>query len=197
MIVHAELGRRTEFLERELGPCLLVLKCFELTNRPVEQRRSIARQISRGEIERLAEIARRKFGLRATSEQFLRALYALDRAGSRKQALGLLYSLVESVRNTARISDASIDFRLVAGIVITGDQSGVAEQVLPEGSFAKRLAVVARTRKDEELTDACAELGNLIRAQESAGLLEPWQDVWEYVVLLGFQNLRCGADLSP
>lgn len=193
MILHAELGRRTEFLERELGPCLLVLKCFELARRPLEQLRAIARQISQGEIERLAEVARRGFGLRATSEQFLRALYALDRAGSRKQAVGLLYSMVESARDAARISEPSIDFRLVAGVVITGDQTGFAEQVLPEGSFAKRLAVVARTRKDGELSDACAELGTLIQAQEDAGLLEPWQDVWEYVVWRGFQDLRSGV----
>lgn len=182
------LLEQTKQLRKELGPCLLVVKCYELLGDAQGEGRVLARDVVRGEIERLAEMDKRRYSGAVLAEQFLRAIYSVEIAGQHEQALNLFRTLRERTAKGAKSTGITEleALLMVTAQVIVGDRTLC--DFVPAGTIVERLASAWATRTEEKLKNTVEELADLIASAEADGRIAPDQDGWLYILLRRLRN---------
>ena len=183
---HAALLRDTQKLEIELGPCLCLVKCYELLGDRSQEARRMAQFVLRGELERLGQIIDRGFGFSQRSEQFLRAIYALSLAGKKPHAESTLKRFLVDARNQYRqygVLSGLDAFRVAIAQVVSGSTSDDVCDILAPDSLGARLTVgwFSDSRLLQHLSD---DLDELIEAAENMGSASLSSDGWLYVLQL-------------
>ncbi len=185
----AKLRTEVEALERELGPCVLVAKCFELLGESDRARQVAALVISR-ETGDLAEMGRRKLSFHLLAEQFLRVLYALTVAGQRQQAVVVLRSFLDSARrhsSSGHILRADEALRLVTAHVLLNDRVVEIQELIARESFEGQLAAAWSTGRAADLAPFVRQLARTVDEGEKSGHVSASQDGWLYVLLRRLQ----------
>ena len=189
----AELRTEVDALECELGPCVLVAKCFELLDEPDRAKQVAALIVSR-ETADLAEMGRRKLTFRHLAEQYLRVLYALTLAGRREQAVVVLRSFRDSARRHSLSGHAlSGDeaLRLLTAHVLLNDRAVELQKLIARESFEGQLAAAWSTGRSTDLAAFVRQIARAVEQGEKAGHVSPSQDGWLYVLL---RHLRAAAE---
>jgi len=190
-----ELVEKARYLEQELGPCLLVVKCYDLLGERRAEIRQMASQVSRAEISRLAEMSQRGFGIGPMSEQFLRVIYAFQIAGESAQAMqsfkAFLAKVTPKIDSELRLSGLAA-LRLAVAAVIVGDrQSDLTDCLAPE-SFGAAIAHAWRSGSRQLLEPIADRLEDQIETAENEGQIAPWEEGWNYVLLRSLRDfLEC------
>ncbi|MBN1656505.1 MAG: hypothetical protein JXA30_22230 [Deltaproteobacteria bacterium] len=179
------LAEQTQFLQREIGSCLLVVKCYELLENAAEARR-IAGDVIRGEVERLAEMGKRSFPFLHISEQFLRVVYALEVSGDRLTAKSFYKSFYEAavkrVLETGPLYEPEAHRLVVAQVVLDEKNTNVLKLLLPE-SMEWRISKAWSSEDRSTLGSCIEEIEFIITASEVDGSISPIQDGWLYILL--------------
>jgi len=191
----SRLEERAAFLERELGPCLLVLKCRELLGMSVNELRPLARLVVRGEVERLADARRRKVGVHGLCEHHVRAIYASDVAGYAPDRRVLLSSLLDTVKRHFEPGKLPDQLGLLmACAAIFAEDLTRALSLIPSGTAAASMLTALSSGDTVQLAAVVESLQQSILVAEDEAQLVPWDDVWVYVLL---RRLREKSTIVP
>lgn len=178
------LKERTAFLERELGPCLLVLKCRELLGHNEQELRPLAKLVVRGEIERLSEARRRKLGIRSLCEHHVRAVYASSLAGYSHDGRALFASLLDTLHRHCKPESVPANLALsVASAAVFAKDCSRGVSALSPGTPAASIVTAVSSGNDLQLSSVIESLRELILVAELESQIAPWDDVWVYVLL--------------
>jgi len=184
-VLRVEVGA----LERELGPCVLVAKCFELLDDP-DRAKEVAALIVSRETADLAEMGKRKLSFHHLAEQFLRVAYALTVAGQRQQAVVVLRSFRDSARRyclSGHVLGGDEALRLVTAHVLLQDRAVELQELIEPGSFEGQLAAAWSTGRAADLLPFVRQVACTVEQGEKAGRVSPSQDGWLYVLLRRLQ----------
>ena len=179
------LPQVTADLEKQLGPCVLVLRCYELLGDRPEETRKMAERIVLRELQNLSSIIRMAPRSTATAEQFLRTIYSLQMAHRLPEAQLAFTRFVASFRNTRPGTPFPIGaaFRMaVAAIILDRRDSGILN-ILRENSLPWRLARAWVSDSTGLLEEVFAEIEDAVLDEEDADRLHPWDDTWHYIIL--------------
>lgn len=188
---HDALLRETERLEQELGPCLLLVKCYELLgDRPAVARKT-AQHVLRGELDRLGRVIDKGFGFSQRSEQFLRAIYALSVAGQDIHATSTFTRFLLDARDLVHRQGALSGedaFRTAIGQVIVASHAENAITLLAPDSLGAWLLRAWWSGSTDELREFADQIDDLIEAAENDGVASPSNDGWLYILQIRLSN---------
>ena len=180
-----ELSDETAFIEKELGPCVLLIKCYELLQR-TEDAKAMAQQLSRMELDALGQMIERKVSMGATSEQFLRTIYTFEVAKMPQQVDPIFKAFVQAAQQSVKTEglwDHLRAFRIAVAQVLAKDKSHELEAQLAADSFGA-FVVRAWSLGTREALEQCIEaLEDIVEVAENKDRLAPWDDVWQYILL--------------
>ena len=185
-----ELSQQTKFLEAELGPCVLVVKCYELLGRQSEAR-AMARQLTGAELDFLAQTIEKKLGYGFISEQFLRAIYVFGVAEMPQQITSLFRSFVETAKRSVKSEgmwDGLRAFRLAVGQIMARDYSSLSGIVVSE-CFGAAVSRAWLARSNDLMQQCLDDLQDAVDIAENDDVIAPWDDVWEYVLMVRIKRL--------
>ncbi len=180
----AKLVDETRVLHRELGPCVLVAKCYDLLD-DYEEAKRVAAKVAKRESTDLAEMDRRRFSYSHISEQFLRTIYAFERSGQHQQAQLALRSFRDIARshNSSGLSpDRTVASRLIIAHMLLNDTSPELLALIIGNSFERELASAWVTRDATSLSNILGRVTAQIAREEVEGGLAPTQDGWTYIL---------------
>jgi hypothetical protein len=194
-----ELSEETAFIEKELGPCVLLIKCYELLHRTGDAQ-AMAQQLSRMELDALGQMIDRKVTMGATSEQFLRTIYTFEVAKMQPQVDSIFKAFVQAAQRTVKTEGLWHNlraFRIAVAQVLARDRNHELEaQLAPDslGAFVVR-AWSAGTR---ETLEQCIEaLEDIVEVAENKDRLAPWDDVWQYILLARLRRAVPARNYEP
>ncbi|MEQ1886548.1 MAG: hypothetical protein ABL967_15900 [Bryobacteraceae bacterium] len=188
------LPQVTADLEKQLGPCVLVLRCHELLGDQPEETRRLAERIVLRELQNLSSMIRQAPGAASTAEQFLRTIYSLQMARRSSEALSAYQRFVSTFRKAAPATTIPIGaaFRIAVSTVILDRRDPEILNILSENSLPWRLSRAWASENADLLEEIFAEIEDAVLDQEDADRLHPWDDTWHYILLSRLERrLEC------
>lgn len=189
--VHGKALRKVAAnIEDQLGPCLLVLRCYELLgDRPTEAQK-MAETLVVNELKKLSAVLGRMPGSIAVAEQFLRTIYVLCVAKRLPEAQLTAQRFIASFRGAATNGSlkSGVAFRVGAVAAILDCADAAILDVLDAKVFPRRLAEACISNNTVRLEEVFAELEEAVLDQESRESLHQWDDTWHYILLHRIRN---------
>lgn len=188
--LRSSLMADTERLELELGPCLLLVKCYELLG-DRHRARTTARGVVQGELQRLSKMSSPRYTFRQRSEQILRAIYSLVVAEEPAPASVLfarLMSEAEQERTRSGLLRGEDALRLAVAEVVASAKDRRVLALLAPGEEGPRVARAWESASSTELAEVCSWLEGVCEAGENVGSMAPAQDGWLCILLVRLQG---------